>query len=64
VSGEPSSELVRRIEDVLAEPVHFREVLDATKAYRYRDVLTAWSEVRSRHELQRDERGRYRLPRD
>jgi hypothetical protein len=64
VSGEPSPELVRRIEDVLAEPVYFREVLDATKAYRYRDVLTAWSEVRSRHELQRDERGRYRLPRD
>jgi hypothetical protein len=64
VSGETSPELVRCIEDVLAEPVYFREVLDAAKAYRYRDILTAWSEVRSRHELQRDEHGRYRLPRD
>lgn len=63
MSGEPSPELVRRIEDVLAEPVYFREVLDATAAHRYRDVLTAWSEVRKRHELQRDERGRYCLTR-
>lgn len=61
--ASPASELVRRIEEVLAEPVYFREVLDATVTHRYRDVLTAWSEVRKRHALQRDERGRYCLPR-
>lgn len=57
----PTPEIVRRIEEVLAEPVYFREVLDATASYRYRDVLAAWSEVRTRHALQRDERGRYWL---
>jgi len=56
-------DLVRRIEDVLAEPVYFRQVLDATAAHRYRDVLAAWSDVRRRHVLQRDERGRYWLAR-
>lgn len=60
----PAPEIVRRIEEVLAEPVYFREVLDATAAHRYRDVLAAWSEVRRRHALQRDERGRYCLARD
>jgi hypothetical protein len=59
-----AEELVRRIEEVLAAPVYFREVLDATAAHRYRDVLAAWSEVRTRHALQRDERGRYCLSRD
>ena len=59
-----ATELVSRIEKVLAEPVYFRQVLDATAAYRYRDVLAAWSEVRSRHALQRDEHGRYCLPRE
>jgi hypothetical protein len=56
-------ELVARIETVLAQPVYFREVLDATAGHRYRDLLTAWSEVRIRHVLERDERGRYCLPR-
>jgi hypothetical protein len=56
--------LVQQIEQVLAEPAYFREVLDATASCRYRDVLTAWSEVRMRHTLQRDERGRYCLARD
>jgi hypothetical protein len=62
--ASPSPELVRRIEEVLAEPAYFREVLDATATHRYRDVLSAWSEVRRRHALQRDERGRYCLPRN
>jgi len=57
----PMPELVRRIEEVLAEPVYFREVLDATQSFRYRDILVAWSEVRRRHALLRDERGRYQL---
>jgi hypothetical protein len=59
----PAPEIVRRIEEVLAEPVYFRQVLDATAMHRYRDVLAAWSEVRMRHTLQRDERGRYSLAR-
>ena len=59
--ASPAPDLVRRIEEVLAKPVYFREVLDATAAHRYRDVLAAWSEVRMRHVLQRDERGRYWL---
>jgi hypothetical protein len=61
--ASPPPGLVRQIERVLAEPVYFREVLDATASHRYRDVLAAWSEVRMRHALQRDERGRYSLAR-
>lgn len=57
-----STELVRRIEAMLARPVHFNDVLEAAAEAPYRDVLRAWSEIRTRHELQRDELGRYLLP--
>ena len=55
--------LVRRIETVLARPAFFREVLDAVEDCLYRDVLVAWSEVRMRYDLSRDEMGRYVMPR-
>jgi hypothetical protein len=47
------------IENCLRKPVYFREIIDATKQYRYRMVLQAWSEIRSRRALERDEYGRY-----
>ena len=53
--------LVSDIESLLAKPVYFSELLDATREKPYRDVLKAWSAVRRRHRLDRDERGRYWL---
>jgi hypothetical protein len=47
------------IEDCLRKPVFFRDIVDATKDKPYRAVLTAWSDVRSRLTLERDEHGRY-----
>jgi len=51
--------LVQRIEHCLREPVYFRDILDATRDQKYRAVLLAWSDIRSRHALERDEYGRY-----
>ncbi len=51
--------LVQRIERCLREPVYFRDILDATRDQKYRAVLLAWSDIRSRHALERDEYGRY-----
>ena len=51
--------LVKRIEEALQEPVYFRDILDATGDRNYRAVLPAWSEIRTRHALERDEYGRY-----
>ena len=51
--------LVKRIEECLREPVYFRDILDATREENYRAVLLAWSDIRSRHALERDEFGRY-----
>jgi hypothetical protein len=53
------SKLVKLIEDCLRKPVYFRDIIDATKEHRYRAVLLAWSEVRMRHQLERDELGRF-----
>ena len=53
--------LVAKIEARLTRPVYFKEVLDCGSAYAYRDILVAWSEVRERRGLQRDEFGRYFL---
>ena len=57
--GQPDPALVRRIEECLREPVYFRDILDATRDQNYRAVLLAWSEIRTRHALERDEHGRY-----
>ncbi len=51
--------LVKKIEACLLEPVYFRDILDATRDHPYRAVLRAWSDIRTRHRLERDERGRY-----
>ena len=59
-SGEQADQsLVRRIEECLREPVYFRDILDATRDQKYRAVLLAWSDIRTRHALERDEHGRY-----
>jgi hypothetical protein len=51
--------LVKRIEDCLREPIYFRDILDATRDEKYRAVLLAWSDIRTRCALERDEHGRY-----
>jgi hypothetical protein len=51
--------IVKIIEDALRKPVYFRDIVEATKEHRYRAVLLAWSDVRSRLKLDRDELGRY-----
>jgi hypothetical protein len=59
-TGEQADQaLVRRIEECLREPVYFRDILDATRDQKYRAVLLAWSDIRERHALERDEHGRY-----
>ena len=35
------------------------DILDATRDQKYRAVLLAWSDIRTRHALERDEHGRY-----
>jgi hypothetical protein len=47
--------LVKRIEASLREPVYFRDILDATRDHKYRAVLLAWSDIRTRHALERDD---------
>jgi hypothetical protein len=54
-------ELVRRLTERLREPAYFSDLLRATRDRPYRAVLLAWSEIRSRHHLERDEHGRYWL---
>jgi hypothetical protein len=51
--------LVQRIEQCLREPIYFRDILDATRDQKYRAILLAWSDIRTRHALERDEYGRY-----
>lgn len=52
-------EIVRIIEEALRKPVFFRDIVAATRNHRYRSVLQAWSDVRTRLTLDRDEQGRY-----
>jgi hypothetical protein len=61
VSAAPSADpkVVKAIEDCLRKPVYFRDIVAATKDSPYRAVLLAWSDVRSRLTLERDEHGRY-----
>ena len=51
--------LVKRIEDCLRQPVYFREILATVRDHPYRAILQAWSDIRTRHHLERDELGRY-----
>jgi hypothetical protein len=53
--------LVKKIEECLRQPVFFRDLLAAFRDQPYRAILRAWSEVRTSHALERDERGRYWL---
>jgi hypothetical protein len=53
--------LVARIEELLRQPVYFRDVLAAVRDQPYRAVLCAWSDIRTRNALARDEFGRYWL---
>jgi hypothetical protein len=53
------TEIVKVIEECLRKPVYFRDIVVATKGHPYRQVLIAWSNVRMRHQLERDELGRY-----
>jgi hypothetical protein len=52
-------DLVRSLEQLLKQPVFFKDVLVRCSGKRYREILRAWSDVRSRLELSRDELGRY-----
>lgn len=56
--GDPA--LVGRLEALLADWVFFHEVLSACADKPYREVLRAWSDLRERHALTRDEAGRYK----
>ena len=53
--------LVRKIEGLLRQPIYFRDVLASVRDHPYRAILYAWSDVRTRHALARDEFGRYWL---
>lgn len=59
MSTTTDGELVRGIEQLLAQPVFFRDVLARFSGSEYRAILRAWSDIRSRLELSRDEAGRY-----
>jgi hypothetical protein len=63
VSKDPDAQVVERIENCLRQPVYFRDILDALRDRPYRAILRAWSEVRTQHVLERDDFGRYSLPR-
>jgi hypothetical protein len=52
-------DLVRGLEQLLKQPVFFKDVLVRFSGNEYREILRAWSDVRSRLELSRDELGRY-----
>jgi hypothetical protein len=62
VSQDADVLVVERIENCLRQPVYFRDILDALRDQPYRAVLQAWSEIRMRHALERDDFGRYSLP--
>ncbi len=47
------------IEEMLAGPVFFRDVLARLEGESYRAVLRAWAAIREARELGRDEFGRY-----
>jgi hypothetical protein len=53
------NKIVKTIEDALRKPVFFRDIVEATKDFPYRAVLLAWSDIRARLTLERDEFGRY-----
>jgi hypothetical protein len=53
------AQLVRDIEVALSDPVFFKDVLARFSASDYRSLLQAWSDIRSRITLSRDEAGRY-----
>lgn len=53
--------LVAKIEGLLRQPIYFRDVLAAARSQPYRAILSAWSDIRTRHTLARDELGRYWL---
>jgi len=53
------AELVRDIENVLTQPVFFKDILARFSSKEYRSILRAWSDIRSRVPLSRDESGRY-----
>lgn len=62
MSKDADAALVERIENCLRQPVYFRDILDALRDRPYRAVLRAWSEIRMQHALERDDFGRYSLP--
>jgi hypothetical protein len=61
LSTTVNADLVRGIEQLLAEPIFFKDVLARFSANEYRSILRAWSDIRSRLQLSRDESGRYWL---
>jgi hypothetical protein len=60
--ADPS--IVKGIENCLREPVYFRDILHAMSDQKYRAVLLAWSDIRLRLTLERDEFGRYCLAKE
>ncbi|MEP9379474.1 hypothetical protein ABLE91_22365 [Aquabacter sp. CN5-332] len=56
-----ASPLSARILALLQQPVFFWQVIEALSDETYRATLVAWGEVRERHDLDRDEHGRYWL---
>jgi hypothetical protein len=61
MSEATDAALVAEIEGLLRKPVYFRDVLAAVAHHPYRAILRAWSDIRTRHALSRDEFGRYWL---
>lgn len=55
------SPLAARIEELLAQPTYFYQVIQALSDQTYRKTLVAWGELRENRALDRDELGRYWL---
>lgn len=53
--------LLAKIETMLQQPIFFRDILAAVRSHPYRAILQAWSDIRTRRALMRDEFGRYWL---
>lgn len=52
--------LSQKIKSRLAKtPLFFAEIVNEFANYRYREILLAWSEIRTENSLARDQQGRY-----
>ena len=59
------SPLARRlVAELVTQPRHFGELVEAHLDVAWRDFLLAWGEVRAADVLRRDDAGRYLIPTD